>query len=192
VGSYVCSFSSNIGGIWCWYRNNCNSKNSCVVKAVCPAALSVSVAGTNVTCNGRDNGSATALACGGCAPYTYSWTRETSEDDTAFNATPPTTATISSLVPGTYTVVVVDGASATVTASVTIEEPLVLAFTPVSGIVGSTITGTGGVSPYLYSFVGETSLSADDKVPDIATGTYQLLVVDRNGCTFTADFMITA
>lgn len=51
---------------------------------------------SNVTCNGLNNGSANANASGGTAPYTYSW------------STGATTASVSNLPPGNYSVTVTD------------------------------------------------------------------------------------
>ena len=66
---------------------------------------------TPITCNGYINGTATASGSGGTPGYTYVWN----------NAL--TTATITGLSAGTYTVTVTDAASCTATASAVITQP---------------------------------------------------------------------
>lgn len=51
---------------------------------------------SDVTCNGLNNGSASANVSGGTAPYTYSW------------STGATTSSVSGLAPGNYSVVITD------------------------------------------------------------------------------------
>jgi len=67
----------------------------------------------NVSCNGGSNGSASAAPVGGTAPYTYLWNDGSSQ----------TTDTAVALIAGSYTVTITDATSATVTASVTINQP---------------------------------------------------------------------
>src|SRR5690606_40079582 len=63
-----------------------------------PVLNAVISASSNASCNGGNNGSATASANGGTPGYTYSW-----------NTVPvQTTATVSNLPAGTYTVTVTD------------------------------------------------------------------------------------
>lgn len=75
--------------------------NGCVANqigvATEPTAVSVSATGTDATCIGCQNGSATAVASGGTGPYTYLWTPGNQ-----------TTATASGLGLGMYMVCVTD------------------------------------------------------------------------------------
>ena len=86
-----------------------------------PAVLSiVAVTPTHVTSGGGADGTATANVTGGVPPYSYVW-----------NTTPPQiTATAVGLSAGTYTVVVADAAGTIVSASVTIDQPLVIGPVP--------------------------------------------------------------
>ncbi|WP_415782664.1 T9SS type A sorting domain-containing protein, partial [Flavobacterium jumunjinense] len=68
----------------------------------------------NVSCNGGSNGGATASGSGGTAPYTYVWS------DGA------TTASITDVVSGTYTVWVTDNNGCLNTTTVTITEPVAI------------------------------------------------------------------
>ena len=122
----------------------------------CSTALNATAATTPVSCAGSD-GTATATAINGFPPYNYSW-----------NTTPPqTTASISGLPAGTYTVVVDDAGSCTppviqtVTVGLSNNVPTIVANDPVICEAGSaTITasnpGSGGT--YLWS-TGETTQS---------------------------------
>ncbi|MFL5753224.1 MAG: lectin-like domain-containing protein, partial [Bacteroidia bacterium] len=76
--------------------NGCT--NTANVAVVVNSAFPVNTTQTNVSCNGGNDGTATAIPAGGTAPYTYSW-----------STTPvQTTATATGLAPGTYTVSVTD------------------------------------------------------------------------------------
>jgi gliding motility-associated-like protein len=122
----------------------------------CSTALNATVSTTPVTCAGSD-GTATATAVNGIPPFNYSW-----------NTTPPqTTASISGLPTGTYTVVVDDAGTCTppviqtVTVGLSNNVPTIVANDPVICEAGSaTITasnpGSGGT--YLWS-TGETTQS---------------------------------
>ncbi|MBL4709856.1 MAG: VCBS repeat-containing protein, partial [Flavobacteriales bacterium] len=69
---------------------------------------------STVSCNGLSNGGATASISLGTAPYTYSWSNMA------------TTASITGVVAGTYTVTVTDNGGITLTDMITITEPAVL------------------------------------------------------------------
>jgi uncharacterized repeat protein (TIGR01451 family) len=138
--------------------------------------LSASADGTNVLCNGGSDGTATATASGNTAAVTYAWSNG------------GTTATISNLAAGTYSVTISESASCTAIASYTVTEPLVMDITcdktDVTTNGGSdgtaTVSATGGISPYTYLWnSGETTASISGKT----SGTYTVTVTDANGCT---------
>jgi len=148
--------------------------SSCFVSAL-PLASSITSQTDNI-CNGDALGSLTVTATDGTTPYTYNWS------NTA------TTATISTLGAGTYTVTVTDAGGTTATSSATITEPTALNTTISSQTnvacfgesTGSlTASVTGGTSPYTYNWnSGETSATISGK----AAGTYTVSVLDANGC----------
>lgn len=75
--------------------NGCTANQ--LITTTQPTAVTVSVSGTDATCIGCQNGSATATAAGGTSPYTYLWTPGNQ-----------TTATASGLGLGMYVVCVTD------------------------------------------------------------------------------------
>ncbi|MFS0491569.1 T9SS type A sorting domain-containing protein [Leadbetterella byssophila] len=167
--------------------NGCTATQSFTITQ--PAyALEASIsAQTNVSCNGGTNGSATILASGGTAPYTYSWSHDNS-----------TNASANGLSAGTYTVTVTDANGISTSAQVTITQPTALvasqgAITHVYAFGASTGSATvmvnGGTAPYTYSWSGSNSTTAT--ASNLAAGTYTVTVTDANGCTTSQSFTIT-
>src|SRR5205807_371901 len=126
--------------------NSCNATGSYTVTE--PAVLAANVTGTNVSCNGGTNGTAASSPSGGTSPYTYSWSNGA------------TTASLSGLSAGSYSVTVTDAHSCVATGSYTVTQPAVLA----ANVTGTNVScnggtnGTaasapsGGTSPYTYSW----------------------------------------
>ena len=143
-----------------------------------PLALAATISNsTNVSCNGGNNGTATATVTGGTSPYTYVW-----------NTNPvQTSATASNLPIGSYFVTVTDSKGCVTTSSaVTITEPPLLTITasPSSSIsCNTTITisasASGGSGAYNYLWNNSATTSSIT----VGTGTYSVVVTDGNGCT---------
>ena len=133
---------------------------------------------TDVTCNGWNNGTATASQTGGVSPYSYTW-----------NTNPVQTgATATNLPPGSWTVTVKDAAGSVATAIANISQPnpLVLTVTPGTitnngGTTNVTLSATGGTAP--YTFTGPTT--------NVKAGTYTYEVKDARGCTNSKTITIT-
>jgi gliding motility-associated-like protein len=142
---------------------------------------------TNVSCNGGNNGSATVVASGGTAAYTYLWS------PTGGNA-----VTANNLTAGTYTVTVTDSHGCTITSTAIINQPIALAAN------GSTVTNvlcTGGNNgtatvvvnggtlgyTYLWSPSGGNAVTANN----LTAGTYTVAVTDSHGCTITSTAIVT-
>ena len=142
--------------------------------------------GTNVSCNGGNDGTASVSVNGGCGS-TYAWSNGA------------TSASISGLGAGTYTVVVTDQFGCTANASVDLTEPSALnvsagndqtvyyGYTPQScaDLNGS---ASGGCSGYSYSWTdgGFGTFTGEDinVCPSVSTD-YTLTVTDQNGCSAT-------
>jgi gliding motility-associated-like protein len=151
-----------------------------------PDLLTAQVSSTDIPCNTTCTGSATVTPTGGTSPYTYNWTPGNF-----------TTASISNLCTGTYTVTVRDAKNCLVTKTVTIIQPQ-----PVSASVTGTntscnsacdgsasVTVTGGVAPFTYQWLpgGETSAS----INNLCAGIYTVNVTDAQGCILTETISIT-
>ncbi|NNF01390.1 MAG: PKD domain-containing protein, partial [Bacteroidia bacterium] len=111
-----------------------------------PTISNVSV--MNVTCFGDENGSIDITVAGGTPPYTYVWSNSSTTQD------------ISSLGPGTYSVIVSDNEGCTAQASEVITQPATIGITSsknnvsCNGVNNGTanVSVSGGVAPYAYSW----------------------------------------
>ncbi len=153
-----------------------------------PSALNLTTTRTNPTCNGQCNGTANVTVAGGIGPFTYLWSNGT------------TSANISGLCAGTYTVTVTDQASpgCTQTANVVLTDPpaMTLSTSKVDATCGAnngsaTVTITAGGSPnynYVWSNGSTTnnSPSNTNTISGIGAGSYTVTVTNSNGCTQTA------
>lgn len=151
-----------------------------------PAALSVSLTGTDASCNAGSNGSATSTVTGGTAPYTYDW-------NPGIVATP----NITGLAAGTYTLIVTDNKGCTAQNTVIISQPAALVVTmnttneTCNNLDNGTATAvvTGGTPGYTYAWSpgGQTGSS----VTGLAAGSYTVIVTDSKGCVKGKTFGIT-
>ncbi|MFD2042627.1 T9SS type A sorting domain-containing protein, partial [Flavobacterium artemisiae] len=150
-----------------------------------PTVISANPSQVDVSCNGGSNGSATVAPTGGTGAYTYLWSNNAA------------TATVNGLSAGTYSVIITDANSCTITQNFTIAQPAILAASEAgktnvscNGVANGTATVavTGGVTPYTYSWSpsGGTAATASG----LAAGTYTVTVTDGNGCTITQNFDI--
>ncbi|MCB0395736.1 MAG: HYR domain-containing protein [Flavobacteriales bacterium] len=137
--------------------------------------------GYNVSCNGGNDGEATATVNGGCLPYSYLW----SDGQAA--------ATAAGLSAGAHSVTVSDNSGQVVVQSITLTEPSQLVadagnpatvyrgYTPSSC---ATLNGSASGSVPGYSYLWSTGeTTADINVCPTATTIYTLTVTDANGCT---------
>jgi hypothetical protein len=139
----------------------------------------------NVTCNGGSNGAAYFSASGGIAPYNFDWSSGDS------------TASVTTLAAGTYTVTLTDANACSVTATVSISQPAALAISLDSSISplcngdangGIYISVSGGTPNYTYSWSGG---STNQDLASATGGSYDVTVTDANGCTVSATYILT-
>ncbi|MEQ1745463.1 MAG: choice-of-anchor V domain-containing protein [Saprospiraceae bacterium] len=155
--------------------NGCTSTDAVAVVQSPPVSATIGNV-DHVNCNGEQDGSATATGSGGSGTFTYVW----SNGDN--------TATADNLAAGTYFVSVTDGENCTATASVTINQPLVLNANATStGETGSgsndgtaTASPSGGTPGYLYLW---STTETTATITGLAPGNYTVSVTDAAGCT---------
>jgi len=189
---------------FCWTPNNSHVRvqpytftvivqdNACPINAVQSFTYSVyvgggssSVSGTQVSCFGGSNGTATVTPSGGVSPYTYLWNNGN------------TTAAITNLIAGNYTVTVTDLYGCTSAQTKNVTQPAL----PLSATVATTVpascfgsaTGSatlnvsGGTGP--YSFLWSNG-SIVQNPSGLNAGSYSVLVTDFKGCTATVSATI--
>ncbi|MFH1321803.1 MAG: SprB repeat-containing protein, partial [Bacteroidota bacterium] len=178
-------------GNWCYigfspcYLTSCSGYINLLMDNIsCISPVQAMVTSTDVTCYNACNGTATASPTSGTPPFTYSWAPGGQ-----------TTATITNLCPGTYTVTVTDAGSQTTTADAIIAQPSALIITPsqtnvscLSGSNGSaTATASGGTSPYTYLW---SNSGTTPTISGLTAGSYSVTVTDANGCQTTTSYNI--
>lgn len=146
-----------------------------------PTVLTITKGTTvHVSCFGGTNGSASIIASGGTQPYTYNW-----------NTIPArTTASITGVSAGTYTVTVTDSKGCTAFDTIVITQPslLVSATSKTDATCYNTSNGTasvttaGGTTPYSYTW-NTTPVQSTTTVSDLYRGTYIVTTTDAKGCS---------
>jgi SprB repeat len=127
----------------------------------------------NPSCNGGSNGSATALAKGGQAPYTYNWNTFPNQ----------TTAQASNLSQGTYFVQVVDASGDVFFKTVYLEDPNASILTQIESVSAEldlTATVSGENAPYTYQLNGNPTNSKE--INHLPVGIHELVITDANEC----------
>ena len=145
--------------------------------------------GFDVSCEGSCDGSAEVIPTGGTAPYTYAW------DANAGNQTTPIATNLCAI---TYDVVVTDANGCPQTFNVTLSKPPVLgnvlSFVDVScnAACDGTITSApaGGTPPFSYQW-NDPALTTTATAANLCAGTYDVVIVDANGCTITETQTVT-
>lgn len=150
-----------------------------------PAALSLSLLGTDALCGDIATTSAQAIAGGGVGPYTYRWSNGS------------TSSGILGVLAGTYTATVTDANGCTLSKSVNILNPGI----PECSIVNirppsfpgasdgsASVELSGGTGPYTVLWKnGRTSTS----VSNLSNGDYAVTVQDAKRCTSNCQVAVT-
>ena len=162
--------------------NNCTQTINFTIST--PNPMSVVLTPTNISCNGSNDGTITAVASGGDSNFSYNWGGGL------------TTATISNLAANTYTVTVTDGNGCTVSATEIISESNALMLSTVDNPVAcfggndgsSTVSAAGGVGSFTYSW---SDAQTTQTATNLAAGTYTVTVTDGSNCTSSIEAIIT-
>lgn len=144
-----------------------------------PALLAASVMVNDISCFGGTEGTAAASISGGTPPYSYVWSNG------------QTSAGISNLAAGSYSVTATDSKGCDLVRSLEINQPAVLQLSaqasPVScygggdGVISTVING--GTSPYTYLW---SSGATTAQHPNLSAGQYSVTATDAQGCTLTS------
>lgn len=167
--------------------NGCTSTNTVSISQP-SSPLTTTVSSTGITCFGGNDGTGSVSASGATPNYTYSWSTIPVQ----------TTASVTNLYAGVYTVTTTDANGCTATNTVSIASPTGLTFTaPVITNVNCFGASTGMVSisaiggnpgyTYLWNPTGQTTSTATG----LAAGVYTVTVTDNNGCIINTLVQIT-
>lgn len=149
------------------------------------AAPLISITNTNVTCNGGNNGTASASLTGGISPYTYSWSNGGA------------TANINNLTAGIYYLTAGGANGCFSSDTITITEPTAItASITTTGTLcngdnngTATVTSYGGNPGYSYSWSG--SVSTTNSAANLSAGSQNVTITDNSGCSIVSNFTIT-
>ncbi len=185
--------SEDLNGVLCAnnYTLDVTDNQGCTVSASVtinePTAITSSITGTNVTCNGANDGTATVTAGGGTGALSYNWVPAPGSGQGTNSA--------GGLVGGTaYTVTVTDGNGCTVTETFTPTEPtpLVVNASGVNSNCGQSdgsvsANASGGTTGYNFEWFDNAALTnsigTGANIGTLPAGTYYIQVTDANNCT---------
>ena len=145
------------------------------------AEITISVATTDETCFGDNDGTAIATPTNGSATYTYSWTSDLGEiSDTDLGISP-----------GSYTVSLTDGDGCaagpepfTIDAAIEITATLNPSTLLCNGDLGSiSVIASGGDGSYDFQWDASTGSQVTNPAINLAAGTYCVDITDGLGCT---------
>jgi hypothetical protein len=148
--------------------------------------LSGTISGTNISCFGGSNGSATMNLSSFMNPVVYAWSNG------------GTAKTVTGLAPGTYSVTATDGSGCQVIQTIQITGPQQLLASIVSqtnldcpGTSDGSITAgaTGGTQPYSFHW---SNNGTSPSISNLNPGTYTLTVTDGNNCTSTTSAQVSS
>ncbi len=153
------------------------------------SGLSIAVTATNESVSGLGDGTCTVNVSGGTPPYTYLWTNN------------EITPSITGLVPGNYSVIVIDANGCQESGLATVgtgADPCLNYGVWLSGVSESQIDSSdgeaevfvgGGTPPYTYLWnTGDTA----SLLTGLGSGTYSVTVVDANSCVDNDSIVLTS
>lgn len=138
-----------------------------------------------ISCSGSADGELTVDPNFGSGPYTYLW------------STGDVTQTITNLNAGIYDVTVTDALLTTTVYTETLFDPppLIITFVSQTNVLCKgfstgfiDVTVAGGTGTYWYSW---SNGAITEDISNVPAGNYTLIATDANGCTATANYIIT-
>ena len=178
------SYSGLVAGTYTCVVNDKNSTcaDTIIVTLTQPQQLKILLSSSPATCHGTCDGQINMIPGGGITPYTYVWSNNS------------TTASLSALCSGMYTVTLMDKNGCVLDTSVSIAEPPAMVFTKTStpttcgalnGTASASVTGAAGPYTYLWN-----TFSTGTSLLNVASGTYTLTATDSKGCKDTVHVTI--
>lgn len=162
--------------------NGCQTTVNAMVGSTAGLAITENI--SDPGCAGIAGGSIDIAVTGGTAPYAYSWTNGATTED------------VSDLMPGAYSVVVTDANGCELMGTYSLIAPNAIEVTAevdnpdcIDDTGKINITVSGGTAP--YTFVWSNGSTTED-LEDVPAGTYEGMITDANGCTFTATATLVA
>jgi CotH kinase protein/Lamin Tail Domain/Chitobiase/beta-hexosaminidase C-terminal domain/Secretion system C-terminal sorting domain/SprB repeat/Divergent InlB B-repeat domain len=161
---------------------NCSATFSYAINEVLPLEATMHIYGIN--CNGAASGAISVIPEGGTAPYNYLWN------------TNATTATLSNLTVGSYTVTISDANNCSLTQNATVTQNAAIANTisQTNILCNNASTGniaistTGGAGPYDYDWSNGSSTA---NLNNLSAGSYTVTISDNNNCTAVESISLT-
>ncbi|AEA44795.1 gliding motility-associated C-terminal domain-containing protein [Fluviicola taffensis] len=167
-----------------------NTANSAWIGSMNPQCgittnIQVTTSATPTGCGATCSGTASTTVSGGTTPYTYSWSNGAS------------TANLTTLCAGTYTVTVTDAGGCSMTAQATVTNSASTLSvqatstnetcqTLCNGTASTTITG--GTAPFTILWSNSASSAT---ISNLCPATYTVQVTDQNGCTGSAQTTVS-
>lgn len=159
-------------------------ENGCTITVSATVSVNtLSIVGSvveEILCAGEATGSINAAVAGGTEPFQYSLDGENFQDDDTFRDLPA----------GAYTITVMDSGGFTqTTEAIVLEAPAILEAS--STVVGTSINvmATGGTGTLAYSIDGQT-FQTENVFDNLTNDTYDIVVMDENGCTVILSAMV--
>ncbi|MDQ3051846.1 MAG: gliding motility-associated C-terminal domain-containing protein [Bacteroidota bacterium] len=166
--------------------NGCSTLQSITVTQPPGPLVSTPSMSQSVGCFGGSTGSATVMASGGTAPYSYSWSNGS------------TSTAISNLTAGIYTITVTDAYGCTTVNSTSVTQPSAALSSSITssqnincfgGNNGSVnLSVNGGTAPYSYNW---SNGATTQDISNLVSGTYTVTVTDNRGCTAASTTTLT-
>jgi hypothetical protein len=184
------STANNTGLIMDIYTVTATDANGCLAETTVTisaptAALSAAIATTNISCFAGSDGTATAIAADGTAPYTYRWTGGSTNNSR------------NNLAAGTYGLTITDNNNCTATATTSLVAPNGVTLSFPAAVTTScfggnnaniSLTATGPTAP--YSFIWSNGATTQN-VSGVIAGTYSVTVTTANGCRNSGSLTVT-
>ncbi len=181
-----------ISGDHIWHGINSVGCDSMATLHLTILSISSTFAKTDAQCFGSSTGSITITPTSGVAPYTYR---------IGTVGAYGTNNTFTNLKAGSYRVFILDATGCAGTSAQIIigQQPAVTATFTKTDVVGCRGTATGsiivtptsGVSPYSYKLGTSGSYGTTNTFSSLAAGTYNIYILDGNGCPGSISVQIT-